>query len=67
MKISISKLIMYIIVGFVLVWILFVYNVSHSNQHLNLYMDRYILVSLIYIIVLNIVINLLNYIKDNYV
>ncbi len=58
---------MYVIFGFIVIWVIFAYNISDNNQHLNAYMDRYILVSIIYIFVLNIIINLLEYIKDNYV
>ena len=65
--ISISKLIMFVIVGFVLIWLMFIYNASNNNQHLNSQMDINILVSLIYIVVLSVVINLLEYIKNNYV
>ncbi len=68
MNISISKLIMFIITGFVVIWIVFAMNVSDNHHHnLGTYMDRYILVSIIYVLVLNILINLLEYIKDNYV
>ena len=67
MKISISKLIMFVIWGFVIIWIIFARNISNNNPHLSEYMDRYILVSIIYILVLNIVINLLTYIKDHFV
>ena len=67
MNISIGKLIMILIYGFVIIWIIFAHNISNNNPYLNAYMDRYILVSIIYILVLNILINLLEYIKDNYV
>ena len=67
MKISISKVIMFVIYGFVIIWIIFAHNISDNNPYLSVYMDRYILVSIIYILVLNIIINLLEYIKDNYV
>lgn len=67
MNIPISKIIMYVIFGFIVIWVIFAYNISDNNQHLNAYMDRYILVSIIYIFILNIIINLLEYIKDNYV
>jgi len=66
-KISIGKLIMIVMVGFFFIWLMFAYNVSNNNYHLNAYMDRYILVSLLYIVLLNVIINLLEYIRDNYV
>ncbi len=64
---SISKVIFYLIAGFVLIWINFAINISHNNPNLSDNLPKYILVSLIYIIILNILINLLEYIKDNYV
>ena len=64
---SISKLIMYLIYGFIFVWIMFALNITDNNPHLNEYMPQYILVSVIYILILNMLVNLLEYIKDNYV
>ena len=67
MKISINQIIMYVIYGFILIWIIFAYNISNNNQLLNLYMPQYILVSLIYIVIMGMIITLLEYIRDNYV
>ena len=67
MKIEINKVVLFVAVGFAIIWLIFLHTISNHNHNLNLFMDKYILVSLFYFILSIIVINLLHYIRDNFV
>ena len=67
MKISIGTIINFVVIGFILVWILFVRDVSHNSYHLHRYMSRYIIVSILALLILILIVELLKYIRDNYV